>query len=64
LVRSACLGLLLGLPSAAVGSLITFGTAGIYVALLLVARLRGASEPADRVRLGRMGVVINTLAVL
>lgn len=33
----ACLGLLLGLHSAAVGSLITFGTAGIYVAFLLIA---------------------------
>jgi amino acid transporter len=33
----ACLGLLLGLHSAAVGTLITFGTAGIYVAFLLIA---------------------------
>ena len=33
----ACLGLLLGLSSAAVGSLITFGTAAIYVAFLLIA---------------------------
>ena len=37
---AACLGLLLGLHSAAVGSLITFGTAGIYVAFLLVAYFR------------------------
>jgi amino acid transporter len=66
----ACLGLLLGLHSAAVGSLITFGTAGIYVAFLpialaaLIARLRGTGKPAGRVQLGRVGVVINTLAVL
>jgi amino acid transporter len=33
----ACLGLLLGLNSAAVGSLIAFGTAAIYAAFLLVA---------------------------
>jgi amino acid transporter len=65
----ACLGLLLGLNSAAVGSLITFGTAGIYVAFLLIAlaaliaRVRGTWKPAGRVQLGRMGVVINALAV-
>ena len=62
-------GLLLGLDSAAVGSLIAFGTAGIYVAFLLVAlaaliaRLRGRWVPAGRVRLGRAGVVVNALAV-
>jgi amino acid transporter len=66
---AACLGLLLGLDSAAVGSLIAFGTAGIYVAFLLVAvaalvaRLRGTWVPAGQVRLGRLGVVINALAV-
>jgi amino acid transporter len=66
----ACLGLLLGLHSAAVGSLITFGTAGIYVAFLLIAlaaliaRVRGTWKPAGRVQLGRVGVVINALAVL
>ena len=66
----ACPGLLLGLHSAAVGSLITFGTAGIYVAFLLIAlaaliaRVRGTWKPAGRVQLGRMGVVINALAVL
>src|SRR4029453_937785 len=48
----ACLGLLLGLNSAAVGSLIAFGTAAIYVAFLLiavaalVARVRGTWGPA------------------
>ena len=65
----ACLGLLLGLHSAAVGSLIAFGTAAIYLAFLLVAlaaliaRLRGTWRPAGHVRLGRAGVAINTLAV-
>ena len=50
--RSRCLGLLLGLHSAAVGSLIAFGTAAIYVAFLLVAlaaliaRVRGTWVPA------------------
>ncbi|HEX6725668.1 MAG TPA: APC family permease [Gaiella sp.] len=66
---AACLGLLLGLHSAAVGSLIAFGTAGIYMAFLLVvvaalvARLRGTWVPAGHVRLGRAGVVVNALAV-
>jgi amino acid transporter len=65
---AACLGLLLGLHSAAVGSLIAFGTAGIYVAFLLVvtaalvARVRGTWVPAGRVRLGRAGVLVNALA--
>jgi len=65
----ACLGLLLGLDSAAIGSLITFGTAGIYVAFLmvalaaLIARLSGRWKPAGRVRLGRAGTVLNAAAV-
>src|SRR4051794_22374433 len=65
----ACLGLLLGLRTAAVGSLIAFGTAAIYVAFLLVAvaalvaRLRGTWVPAGGVQLGRAGVAINGLAV-
>jgi amino acid transporter len=65
----ACLGLLLGLDSAAVGSLIAFGTAAIYVAFLLIAlaaliaRVRGTWRPAGLVRLGRLGGVINILAV-
>ena len=65
----ACLGLLLGLDSAAVGSLIAFGTAAIYVAFLLIAlaaliaRLRGTWKPAGRIQLGRLGVVVNVLAV-
>ena len=66
----ACLGMLLGLHSAAVGSLITFGTAGIYVAFLLIAlgaliaRVRGTWKPAGRVCLGRAGLTINVLAVI
>jgi amino acid transporter len=65
----AWLGLLLGLHSAAVGSLIAFGTAAIYVAFLLVAvaalvsRVRGTWVPAGRVRLGRFGLAVNALAV-
>ena len=65
----ACLALLLGLNSAAVGSLIAFGTAAIYLAFLLVAvaalvaRLRGSWVPAGRVRLGRAGLLVNALAV-
>jgi len=66
----ACLGLLLGLNSAAVGSLIAFGTAAIYLTFLLVAlaalvaRVRGTWVPAGRVRLGRRtGLVINVAAV-
>jgi amino acid transporter len=52
-----------------VGSLIAFGTAAIYVSFLLVAlaaliaRLRGTWRPAGRVRLGRLGVIVNVLAV-
>jgi amino acid transporter len=66
----ACLGLLLGLRSAAIGSLIAFGTAAIYVGFLLVAvaaliaRVRGSWIPAGSVRLGRIGLVANVLAVV
>jgi amino acid transporter len=62
-------GLLLGLRSAAIGSLITFGTVGIFVAFLLVAvaalvsRVRGTWRPRGHVRLGRVGLVCNVLAV-
>jgi amino acid transporter len=65
----ACLGLLLGLHSAAIGSVITFGTAAIYVSFLLiataalVARLRGTWVPSSHVQLGRAGLVLNVLAV-
>jgi amino acid transporter len=66
----AGLGLLLGLNSAAVGSLIAFGTAAIYVAFLLVAlaalvaRVRGTWVPAGGVRRGRrVGLWLNAGAV-
>lgn len=65
----ACLGLLLGLDATAVGSLIAFGTAAIYVSFLLtalaalIARVRGTWVPAGRVQLGRLGLVVNLLAV-
>jgi len=67
---AGCAGLLLGLDSAAVGSLIAFGTAAIYVAFLLtalaalIARVRGTWKPAGRVSLGRAGVFVNLAAVL
>jgi amino acid transporter len=66
----ACAGLLLGLEAAAVGSLIAFGTAAIYVSFLmtalaaLIARARGTWRPAGSVRLGRAGAVANVLAVV
>jgi amino acid transporter len=66
----ACLALLLGLHTAAVGSLIAFGTAAIYLAFLLVAlaaliaRLRRTWVPAGHVQLGRIGLVVNVLAVM
>ncbi len=63
-------GLLLGLRAAAIGSLITFGTAGIYLSFLLLvsgafaARLLGRWTPSGTVHLGRLGVAANALAVL
>jgi len=65
----ASVGMLLGLRSAAIGTLISFGTAAIYVAFLLVAvaalvaRLRKTWRPAGRVRLGSAGLAFNLLAV-
>ncbi|MGE0027991.1 MAG: APC family permease [Thermoleophilia bacterium] len=65
----ACAGMLLGLDSAAIGSVIAFGTAGIYAAFLMVAvaalaaRLSGRWRPGGHVRLGRWGIPINVLAV-
>jgi amino acid transporter len=62
-------GLLLGLHASAIGTLITFGTAGIYLAFLLLAvaglaaRARGTWRPAGHVQLGRAGLVCNVLAV-
>jgi amino acid transporter len=66
----ACLGLLLGLESTAIGSLIAFGTAAIYASFLLiataalVARVRGTWRPAGHLQLGRWGLVLNVLAVV
>ncbi|TDD96832.1 APC family permease [Actinomadura rubrisoli] len=63
-------GLLLALDSAAIGSLITFGTAGLYLVFFLVAlaalisRVRGTWTPAGHIRLGTAGTVVNALAVL
>jgi amino acid transporter len=65
----ACAGLLLALDSTAIGTLIVFGTAAIYVAFLLVAvaalvaRARGSWRPRGGVRLGRVGLAVNALAV-
>ena len=65
-----CAGLLLGLESTAVGSLIAFGTAAIYVSFLMIAiaallaRLRGDWQPAGRFTAGRLGLPINIAAVL
>ena len=66
----AAAGLLLGLESTAIGSVIVFGTAAIYLAFLLiavaalVARVRGSWTPGAHVRLGRAGLVVNVLAVV
>jgi amino acid transporter len=66
----ACLGLLLGLESGAIGSVITFGTAAIYLSFLLVAlaalvaRTRGSWKPGAHIQLGRVGIVANALAVV
>ena len=65
----ACAGLLLALDSTAIGSIIAFGTAAIYLSFLLtavaalVARLRGRWRPAAHVQLGRLGMPVNVLAV-
>jgi amino acid transporter len=65
----AWLGLLLGLESTAIGSLITFGTAAIYCSFLLlatgalVARVRRSWIPYGHVRLGRTGTIVNVAAV-
>jgi amino acid transporter len=65
----SCAGLLVGLDAAAVGTLISFGTAAIYVSFLLiavaalVARVTGRWVPSGALRLGRVGLVVNVLAV-
>jgi amino acid transporter len=55
-------GLLLGLEATAIGSLITFGTAAIFVAFLLIAV--AALYARTQGRLARRGMVLNVLAVL
>ncbi|WP_037835564.1 APC family permease [Streptomyces sp. NRRL F-5650] len=67
----AVLGLLLGLNGNAAATLISFGSGGFYfifltVALVaLAARLSGRWNPAaGQVRLGRLGLAVNVLAVL
>lgn len=64
-------GLLLGLNGDAVGTLITFGSGGFYIVFLIVAvtalisRLTGRWDPnKGELRLGRLGLGINVLAVL
>ncbi|MFI9629921.1 APC family permease [Streptomyces sp. NPDC052042] len=65
---AASAGLLLGLNDGAIGTMITFGTGGLYITFLLVvtaalfARLTGRWLPAGTLRLGRRGLVINILA--
>jgi amino acid transporter len=65
-IAAACL--LLGLNDGAVGTMITFGTAGLYITFLLVvaaallARSSGRWKPNGTVRLGRWGMPINILA--
>jgi amino acid transporter len=64
----ACLGLLLGLDATAVGSLIAFGTAAIYLSFLLiaiaalVARLQGRWTPGGAHP--GLRTAVNALAVL
>ena len=61
--RSPGLGLLLGLEATAIGSLITFGTAAIYCAFLLIAiaALYGRSQGV--LSRARARIVLNVLAV-
>jgi amino acid transporter len=66
---AGCAGLLLGLEATAVGSLIAFGTAAIYVSFLLIAmaaliaRLRKTWQPSGSFQTGRLGLPINIAAV-
>lgn len=64
------IGLLLGLNGDAVGVLVTFGSGGFYIVFLIVAvtalygRLSGRWDPkSGAFRLGKLGLVINVLAV-
>jgi amino acid transporter len=67
-VVSAC-GLLFGLNTRAVNTLITFGSGGYYITFWLVcaaalyARLSGRWVPAGRFSLGRLALPVNVAAV-
>ncbi|MDH6119860.1 APC family permease [Kitasatospora sp. GAS204B] len=66
----SCAALPLGLKSAAMGSLITFGSAATFLPFFLltlaalIARVRGSWRPAGQVGYGRFGTALNALAVL
>ncbi|MFJ9448049.1 APC family permease [Kitasatospora sp. NPDC101235] len=68
-VLVSCAALPLGLKTAAMGSLISFGSAATFLpfflltAVALAARLRGRWQPAGAVSFGRFGTVLNALAV-
>lgn len=63
-------GLMFGLNTQAVSTLITFGSGGYYLTFwlvctaALVARLSGRWKPAGRFSLGRFGTPVNVVAVL
>lgn len=70
-VLLASLGLLFGLNDGAVATIITFGTGGLYamfsvtMGVGLYTRLTGRWNPAlGALRLGRWGIIINTLAFI
>lgn len=64
----ASVGLLLGFNEGAIGTMISFGTAGLYITFLLVvaaalyARMSGTWRPHGTLRLGRYGTLVNALA--
>lgn len=64
------LGLLLGLNSAAIGSLIAFGTAVVYLVFFLIvsaalwARMTGRWVPSGTVRIGKPGTALNVGAAV
>ncbi|TIT82212.1 MAG: hypothetical protein E5W59_30355 [Mesorhizobium sp.] len=68
LIASACL--LLGFNEGAVGTMISFGTAGLYITFLLVvaaalyARLSGKWRPEGSLRLGALGTPVNVAALV
>ncbi|AZO52072.1 MAG: amino acid permease [Mesorhizobium sp.] len=68
LIASACL--LLGFNEGAVGTMISFGTAGLYITFLLVvaaalyARVSGKWRPDGSLRLGALGTPVNVAALV